>query len=284
MRWEGLKCPKPKVLSPSMLGRKHGHGFGWWQFSRCENSAAQRGAGAAESFVCPRFGHAPSARCAGRQSRSATLSTSHAVSPSFLQSKSLVQSPSMLGRKHGQGFGWWQFSRCENSAAQRRGGGIIRVPKVWPCAKCPLRGQTESQRNSVHQPCRITIFSTEQVLSPKSKQKMASVGEVLAVLFFDIWFCDPCWVRDISGRYRGCRCAQPPANVWHPFGMRQTRGKRMRRQGRGVAQERATSPRKFRRPCATLGGGVAAARPLPPPPPAHEGDPNYAGRQSSGTG
>ena len=40
-----------------------------------QNSAAQRSAGAAESFACPRFSDAPSARCAGRQSRSATLST-----------------------------------------------------------------------------------------------------------------------------------------------------------------------------------------------------------------
>jgi hypothetical protein len=35
--------------------------------------------------------------------------------------------------------------------AQRRGGGIFRMTMTWPRAKCPLRGQTESQRNSVHQ-------------------------------------------------------------------------------------------------------------------------------------
>ena len=39
------------------------------------------------TVVCPGLGHAPSARCAGRQSRSATLSTIKAVSASFLQSR-----------------------------------------------------------------------------------------------------------------------------------------------------------------------------------------------------
>jgi hypothetical protein len=44
-------------------------------------SAAQRSAGASESFARPRFGHVPGACCAGRQSRSATLPTSQAHSP-----------------------------------------------------------------------------------------------------------------------------------------------------------------------------------------------------------
>jgi hypothetical protein len=54
--------------------RNSGH-HAWWQFSRCENSDAQRSAGAAEGSAGLRPDHASSARCAGRQSRSATLST-----------------------------------------------------------------------------------------------------------------------------------------------------------------------------------------------------------------
>ncbi len=30
------------------------------------------------------------------------------------------------------------------------GGGIIRAPKAWPRVRCPLRGQTWSQRDHVH--------------------------------------------------------------------------------------------------------------------------------------
>jgi hypothetical protein len=58
---------------------------------------------------------------------------------------------------------WWNWSRCDQSAGQRSALPVVALaemggpaesfasPKTWPCVTCPLRGQTESQRNSVHQ-------------------------------------------------------------------------------------------------------------------------------------
>ena len=37
-----------------------------WHWSRCEQSGAQRSAGAAESFACPAINHTPCARCRGQ--------------------------------------------------------------------------------------------------------------------------------------------------------------------------------------------------------------------------
>ncbi len=44
------------------------------------------------------------------------------------------------------------WSRCDHAAASAaEGGGIIRQPMNWPRLGCPLREQTRSQRNRVHQ-------------------------------------------------------------------------------------------------------------------------------------
>jgi len=53
----------------------------------------------------------------------------------------------------GMRLGRWQFPRSENSGAQRSAGAAESVADLRPdhAPRCPLRGQTESQRNSVHQ-------------------------------------------------------------------------------------------------------------------------------------
>jgi hypothetical protein len=72
-----------------LLYRNQGLWPGWWQFSRCENwwqaelRPAQRSAGAAEFFVRLGLAKRQGACFAGRQSRSATLSTRQAVSHLF---------------------------------------------------------------------------------------------------------------------------------------------------------------------------------------------------------
>jgi hypothetical protein len=59
-----------------------------------------------------------------------------------------------LRGKHGLWFGWWQFSRCENSGAQRSAGAAESgvCLEQGHALRCLLRRQTEPQRNSVHQP------------------------------------------------------------------------------------------------------------------------------------
>ena len=63
----------------------------WWHWSRCDQSAAQRSAGAADHSRAQSLAtrHGPAA--AGRQSRGAALATN----------------------------AWWHWSRCDQSAAQR---------------------------------------------------------------------------------------------------------------------------------------------------------------------
>jgi hypothetical protein len=58
----------------------------------------------------------------------------------------------LLCRKPGLWFGWWQFSRCGHSDDQRSAGAaesFVRL-QFGHALRCPLRGQTESRRNSVH--------------------------------------------------------------------------------------------------------------------------------------
>jgi hypothetical protein len=71
LAWPNVRCLLRRQTKPQRNSVHHA----WWQFSRCENSDAQRSAGAAEGSAGLRPDHASGARCAGRQSRSATLST-----------------------------------------------------------------------------------------------------------------------------------------------------------------------------------------------------------------
>jgi 2,4-dienoyl-CoA reductase-like NADH-dependent reductase (Old Yellow Enzyme family) len=81
--------------------------------------------------------------------------------------KALGAASSLIpGRFAGSTSRWWHWSRYDRSAAQRSVGAaeVVRLPKVWPCAMCPLCGQTESQRNSVHPGARLAFFTVPTYL------------------------------------------------------------------------------------------------------------------------
>ena len=101
---------------------------------RCENSGAQRSVGAAESFVCPRFDHAPSARCAGRRSRSATLSTGHGHFGYMTESLHGVTRPTCAGwPRSGEGLTSSPWGRAMRQASCAEVLPVIYFPTwEWP--------------------------------------------------------------------------------------------------------------------------------------------------------
>jgi hypothetical protein len=107
-------------------------------------------------------GHAPGARCAGKQSRSEGVKKL----PRSQKQRNALVGNQVFAKTIFRSFRFFHTFSATLSArpvvelvalrpvrrpAQRRGGGIARARSDWPCAMCPLRGQIESQRDSIHQ-------------------------------------------------------------------------------------------------------------------------------------